>query len=52
MQRTVINYKGHLLPDQKEISEVDYLTQIRNRKFINFKAHEVCFCSEQFEALD
>lgn len=43
MQYYITNYKGHLLPNQKEITEVPYEAQIRNRKVINFMPHKVFF---------
>jgi len=43
VQYYITNYKGHLLLNQKEISEVQYQAQIRNRKVINFRPHKVCF---------
>lgn len=43
MQYYITNDKGHLLPNQKEISEVQYQAQIRNRKVLHFRPHKVCF---------
>lgn len=32
MQYYITDYKGHLLPNQKEISEVQYQAQVRNKE--------------------